>query len=239
MWILQSSANSKIIFLVKEWVKMLKLALQSRPFLRSSSTSWVWISCCATLRQVCRVSLDSVLVRQLVFLEEGFLILWVNLRQYAAVLFSLDRVVNMVMNYVGKHWIITLANVTSHSNAGSGCFISWVVGQSTGCWCSHLGPCHHNMKFFKVSGFVSHDMRSAGLLADAMCLHSYPVPISCIWETLWQIKIFHLLADVAMKAQAWNLSRTEFCQSSNSRQVLFSVLVVLRVKIHIILKLAV
>ena len=40
-------------------------------------------------------------------------------------------------------------------------------------------------------------MRSAGLLAEATCLHSHPVVISCIWETLWQIKTFHLLADVA------------------------------------------
>jgi hypothetical protein len=28
-----------------------------------------------------------------------------------------------------------------------------------------------------------------------MHLHSHPVAISCIWETLRQIKIFHLLAD--------------------------------------------
>jgi hypothetical protein len=126
------------------------------PFLRSS-TSWVWISCCATLRQVCSASLNSVLVSQLVFLEEEFLILWVNLKQYVAVLSSLDRVVNMVMNSVGKQWVITLTNVKSSSNAGSGCFINWVVGQSNGCWCSHLGPCHHNLQFFKVSGFVSRD----------------------------------------------------------------------------------
>ena len=191
------NVNAAIFNLVKERVKMLKLVLRSRPFLRRSSPSWVWISCCATLRQVCSASLNSVLVRQLVFLEEGFLVLWVNLRQYAAVLSSLDRVVNMAMNSVGKHWIITSTNLTSCSNAGSGCFISWVVGQSIGCWCSHLGPCHHNLQFFKVSRFVSRAMRPAGLLADATRLHSHPVVISCIWETLWQIKIFHLLADVA------------------------------------------
>jgi hypothetical protein len=40
-------------------------------------------------------------------------------------------------------------------------------------------------------------MRSAGFLADALCLHTYPVVISYIWETPWQINIFHLLADVA------------------------------------------
>lgn len=197
MWTLQSSTNSKIIFLVKEWVKRLKLALRSRPFLRRSSTSSVWISCCATLRQVCSASLNSVLVRQLVFLEEGFLALWVNLRQYAAVLSNLDSAVNLVMNSAGKHWIITLTNVTSHSNAGSGCFINWVVGQSSGCWCSHLGPCYHNLQFFKISGFMSQDMRSTVLLADAMCLHSHPVVISCIWERLWQIKFFLLLVDDA------------------------------------------
>jgi len=141
---------------------------------------------------VCSASLNSVLVRQLVFLEEGFLVLWVNLRQYVAVLSSLDSGVNLVMSSAGKRLIITLTNVTSHSNAGSGSFINWVVGQNNGCWCSHLGPCHHNLQFFKISGFVSQDMRSTGLLADAMCLHSHPVVVSCIWETLWQIKIFPL-----------------------------------------------
>ena len=186
------NVNAAIFNLVKERVKMLKLALQSRPFLQRSSPSWVWISCCATLRQVCSASLNSVLVRQLVFLEEGFLVLWENLRQYAAVLSSLDRVVNMVMNSVGKHWNITVTNVTSHYNAGSGCFTSWVVGQSVGCRCSHLGPCHHNLQFFKVSEFVPWwDLLD---FADATRLHSHPVAISCIWETLWQIKIFHFLS---------------------------------------------
>jgi hypothetical protein len=236
MWMLQSSTNSKLIFLVKEWMKRLKLALQSRPFLWRSSSSWVWISCCATLRQVCRASLTSVLVRKL---EEGFLVLWVNLRQYAAVHSSLDSVVNLAMNSAGKHWIITLINVTSRSNAGSGDVIKWVVGQSIGCWCSHLGPCHHNLQFFKVSGFVSRDMRFAGLIADAVHPHSHLVVIFRIWETLWQIKIFHLLADLANYESTSMESITEFWQSSNSRQVLFSVLGVLRVKIHIILKLAV
>ena len=158
IWMLQSSTNSKIIFLVKEWVKRLKLDPRRRPFLQRSSTSWEWISCCATLRQECSASLNSVLVRQLVFLEKGFLVLWVNLRQYTAVPSSLDSVIKLVMNYAGKHWIITLTNVISCSNAGSGCFINWVVGQSIQCWCSHLGPCHHNLQFFKVCGFVIRDL---------------------------------------------------------------------------------
>ena len=35
------------------------------------------------------------------------------------------------------------------------------------------------------------------MLADATCLHSHPVVISCIWETQLAINIFHLLDDVA------------------------------------------
>ena len=40
-------------------------------------------------------------------------------------------------------------------------------------------------------------MRSAGLLADATCLHSHPAVHSCIWETTLATNVFHLLADVA------------------------------------------
>jgi hypothetical protein len=40
-------------------------------------------------------------------------------------------------------------------------------------------------------------MRSAGLLADAICLRSHPVLNYRMWESPLATKVFHLVADVA------------------------------------------
>jgi hypothetical protein len=183
--------SSKITFLFKKLVQRLQLALRRNLTLLAEVISFLSIElllCCLNasvqcISQFCAGKITCPSWRRVSCIMS-------KSQTISCYSLNLDSVENLVINSAGLHWIITLTVVASRcSNAGSGCLANGVLGHCLWCWLSHSGPSHHNLLCFKVSGVVPRDMRSAGLLADATCLHSHPAVNSCIWETL--------LADVA------------------------------------------